>query len=505
MSEKRDFLDDIIDISKDWNAVKDPLGNLANALSGEASEEDVWDPGKFKWRPRVNTTSCMSCLSSDPSACVRCVDACPVGAVEVTGASVKVSDACRKCGLCIAVCPVEAFSDMHHSARQLYDTIAKAAGSYRRAYVTCTRALGRNPEENEVVLPCVGCVPAEVWFSLLCEFPNMSVYLPVDVCDRCRTVTGEEAYGDAIGLAEELSGRGVGLVADEAELDHSKTRAAERREFVSGIARAGASAASMANPLLAGAKSITQRLQEHSRQINALQSSLEKACGSSTTQRRKRVLTQKRQLVMGALQKHPTLASNFSTSVPVCDSSRCSMCGDCVKACPTRAIDLDRRGHIGVEEAYCIGCGACVRACEPRALSMDDGDPQALVMPDTDAEKAKEELKKQREEVARLKKKGRRQLERGLDLLDDITASAAGETGSSKRARKTVAKRKAAGGKASGKGTSGTSGAAGAAGSGKSAAKGAAGKSATAKKKATGKVAAKKVVAKTKKAKRSVE
>ena len=136
---------------------------------------------------------------------------------------------------------------------------------------------------------------------------------------------------------------------------------------------------------------------------------------------------------------------------------------------------------------------------------MDDGDPQALVMPDTDAEKAKEELKKQREEVARLKKKGRRQLERGLDLLDDITASAAGETGSSKRARKTVAKRKAAGGKASGKGTSGTSGAAGAAGSGKSAAKGAAGKSATAKKKATGKVAAKKVVAKTKKAKRSVE
>ena len=58
-------------------------------------------------------------------------------------------------------------------------------------------------------------MPTEVWFSILCDFPNVSVYLPMGVCDRCRTVTGEDAYGEAIGLAEQLSGRGVGLVADE--------------------------------------------------------------------------------------------------------------------------------------------------------------------------------------------------------------------------------------------------------------------------------------------------
>lgn len=458
MSEKRDLLDDIIDIQKDWTAVKNPLGNLADALAAEPGSEPEWDPSRYKWRPRASTTSCMSCLTSDPSACIRCVDVCPVGAIEVTGNSIHVSDACRKCGLCVAACPVEAFSDMHHSAHQMYEQIAKAAGSYRHAYVTCTRALGRLPEENEVLLPCVGCVPTEVWFSILCDFPNVSVYLPMGVCDRCRTVTGEDAYGEAIGLAEQLSGRGVGLVADESELDHQKLRSAERREFVSNIAKAGASAASMANPLLAGAKSITQRLQEHSRQINSLQNSLEKMCGSQTTQRRKRVIPPKRQLVMGALQKHPTLAGNFAVSAPVCDTSLCSMCGDCVKVCPTRAIDLDNRGHVTVEASYCIGCGACVRACASRALAMEPTDPKALVVPDADAEEARRELEKQRAEVERLKKQGKRQLQRGLDLLDEVTAAATGEKPKRKvkkaSAKKTAGKKPASAKKAPAKATS---------------------------------------------------
>ena len=47
--------------------------------------------------------------------------------------------------------------------------------------------------------------------------------------------------------------------------------------------------------------------------------------------------------------------------------------------CPTRAIDLDNRGHVTVEASYCIGCGACVRACASRALTMEPVDPKALV------------------------------------------------------------------------------------------------------------------------------
>ena len=60
MSEKRDLLDDIIDIQKDWTAVKNPLGNLADALAAEPGSEPEWDPSRYKWRPRASTTSCVS-------------------------------------------------------------------------------------------------------------------------------------------------------------------------------------------------------------------------------------------------------------------------------------------------------------------------------------------------------------------------------------------------------------------------------------------------------------
>ena len=181
-------------------------------------------------------------------------------------------------------------------------------------------------------------------------------------------------------------------------------------------------------------------------------------CGSQTTQRRKRVIPPKRQLVMGALQKHPTLAGNFAVSAPVCDTSLCSMCGDCVKVCPTRAIDLDNRGHVTVEASYCIGCGACVRACASRALAMEPADPKALVVPDTDAEEARRELEKQRAEVERLKKQGKRQLQRGLDLLDEVTAAASGEKPKRRvkkaSAKKTAGKKPASAKKAPAKATS---------------------------------------------------
>lgn len=420
MAEKRDILDEFIDIQKDWKAVSNPLGNIVGALAAEPGEQGGWDPSKYKWKPRANSTSCMSCLTKDPATCTLCVDACPVGAIEIDGANIRVSDACRKCGLCISACPVDAFSDMHHSARQTYDAIAKAAASHERCYVTCTRALGRAPEENEVLLPCVGCVPSEVWFSVLVDYPNVSVYLPYGVCDKCRTTTGELALSEHIAAAEEQAGRGVGLEMEESGLNHAKKRSYERREFMSNLVRSGQAAASVASPVLAGAQAVAKRIQDHTRQINELQSSLERICGSGNSQKRKRIVVQKRQLVLGALQKHPTLAGRFSPQAPEFDPAPCTMCGECARVCPTRAIDLDSRGHVRVEPVYCVGCGACVRACAEGALAMAAMDPQLLVVPDEAAEKAKRDLERQKEEVARLKEEGRRRLMEGLDLVEGL-------------------------------------------------------------------------------------
>lgn len=449
MADKRDMLDDFIDIQKDWKAVSNPLGNLVGALAQDPGEQEkAWDPSKYKWKPRANSTNCLSCLSKDPSTCTRCVDVCPVGAIQIEGSNIRVSDACRKCGLCIAACPTDAFSDMHHSARQTYDAIAKAAASHEQCYVTCTRALGRAPEENEVLLPCVGCIPTEVWFSILVDYPNVNVYLPYGICDKCRTTTGELAFSEHIAEAEELAGRGVGLEMEEANLNHAKKRSYERREFMSNLVRSGQVAVSAANPVLAGAQVVAKRIQDHSRQITELQNSLEKICGANTAQKRKRTIVQKRQLILSALQAHPAFAERFSPTAPSFDPMRCTMCGECVHACPTHAVDLDGTGHVHVEPVYCVGCGACVSACPENALKMEAVDPQILVVPDESAEKAKRNLEKQKEEVARLKEVGKQRLMEGLELVEGLANGGASGVHRAHTSKKSSTKKSSASEKA---------------------------------------------------------
>ena len=95
-------------------------------------------------------------------------------------------------------------------------------------------------------------------------------------------------------------------------------------------------------------------------------------------------------LVVAALQKRPELAENFQPRVPVCDWSLCTMCGECAKACPLHACDLDASGHFSVEPAYCVGCEACMIACPECCIEMEPCSPQELVIPDEDAEKLAE-------------------------------------------------------------------------------------------------------------------
>jgi Fe-S-cluster-containing hydrogenase component 2 len=49
--------------------------------------------------------------------------------------------------------------------------------------------------------------------------------------------------------------------------------------------------------------------------------------------------------------------------------NECEECGDCVEACPARAISLNHRGAEISEE--CKGCGICVKACPYGAIRME--------------------------------------------------------------------------------------------------------------------------------------
>lgn len=411
--EKRDMLDEIIDFRRDLKAVQNPLDSITGALIQDPDNVPTWNPGEYKERPRGNAQRCARIKSGNDAACSVCLDVCPVNAISFTGGRIDISQDCRKCGLCMSMCPAEAFTDHQHLPKRLYDTIAKVAEAHKKCYLTCTRALGRLPEANEVVLPCVGAVPAEALFAVIAAYPNVEVYLPFGICDRCRTTTGEEVYVDHIGQAEEWSGFSVGLEVEETNLNHEQTRAYKRGQFVQNMARAGQNVLLAGNPTLLGAKAVAARIKRHTQKVNDMQKALEEAVGGKTSSNRRHMLTQSRKLMLSTIQDSPVLANVFDLEVPVCDSSLCSMCGECVRVCPVHACDLDQGGHFSVEPAYCLNCGACVRVCEDEALRMEPVDPAELVVPDPNAEKYAE----QRAKVQKAKAEGREKLKKTLDAL----------------------------------------------------------------------------------------
>lgn len=50
----------------------------------------------------VDTSKCIGCG--------KCVDACPVSAIEMDGGKAKVTDNCVECGTCVGVCDEGAIS-----------------------------------------------------------------------------------------------------------------------------------------------------------------------------------------------------------------------------------------------------------------------------------------------------------------------------------------------------------------------------------------------------------
>ena len=423
MAEKRDFLDELIDLQSDWRSLKEMPNQMVGSLMDEEGERKVFNPADYKEKPFANSGRCLRVSSGRTDVCSRCLEVCPTHAITIHEKTVAVSEDCRKCGLCAAVCPTDAFSTRRHMPRQVYDQIARVASSYEQCYVTCTRALKRLPRGNEVVLACVGAVPRDLWFSLMADYDNINVYLPVGICDRCRTTTGEETYADAIATAEEWADAALGLEVDESAMTHEYTRAYKRSQFVSGAVTSVERLVTRTNPALAGAKAVAQKISDHSQRINRLQKELENAVGAKSSGNHPRILTQGRKLMMGALQHDPGLAEFVKLEVPVCDHALCTMCGACAKTCSVHAIDLDRDGQVSVQSAYCVSCGACVAACEDGALSMGPMDTSELVIPDKVGEEVARKKAEAKARASEYMEKGKKQLGRVAGALENLDGS----------------------------------------------------------------------------------
>ena len=225
--------------------------------------------------------------------------------------------------------------------------------------------------------------------------------------------------GEAIATAEEWAGRGMGLEVDPKDLVCNKRREYERKEFVDNIVRQTGLTVSKLTPATAAVATVTQRIREHSSRVSALERTLNAACGT-TTQKRRRVLTQGRQLMLSTLQQHSDLAENVRVQLPECDHDKCTMCGDCVAVCPVFACDLTANGKFTVEPTYCIGCGLCTEVCGDRALKMVERDGADLVVPDPEAERKAKLAAEAKAEYAEAKAEVKQKLGKALDQIEKL-------------------------------------------------------------------------------------
>ena len=419
--EERDFLDELIDLQSDWRALSNPFGDIADSLMEDPEKKKVWTPSDYKEVPTANAVKCASVSTQDFTLCTRCMDVCPTDAITIEKKAVKFNESCRKCGLCSAVCPTDAIFLRTRLPKNLYEMVARKASAYKQCYITCTRALKRLPKGNEVVLACVGLIPRDVWFSLLADYNNISVYLPVGICDKCRTTTGEEMLSEEIAAAEEWADASVGLEVDEADLNHEYTRAYKRSQFVSSAMHAGERLMTGVNPALAGAKAIAAKIQDHTKRMNELTATLENAVGARTASNKQRQLTARRKLMLEALQRTPSLADCITgLEVPSWDSTLCTMCGDCELACSTHALALTKHGNVQIENAYCSNCGFCADACPEQALTMVPLDAHDLVIPDPYAEEIAKKKAEAKAEADKLVAKGKKQLKKMGDVLESL-------------------------------------------------------------------------------------
>ncbi len=78
--------------------------------------------------------------------------------------------------------------------------------------------------------------------------------------------------------------------------------------------------------------------------------------------------------------RNTTSPSRFIVTV---NSEKCQLCGECIEACPVKALSM-QNGRLAINLEKCLGCGLCVPACPENALSLAPRENPAKIFRDND-------------------------------------------------------------------------------------------------------------------------
>ncbi len=324
------------------------------------------------------------CVRPFGGACERCRIACPVAAISFSderSTPVIDEDACTTCGVCMGVC--DAFLSSSTSLHALYEHLRRVAMRGELVYLTCTENVfpGFQPADNVTILPCLACIPPEMWALLLAQNVPLCLTCDLKYCDDCDKAPqrGAMLFSRAIEIAEEWTGGSVHwdreIPENQEKISPAEAAPAGRREIFDNIK-------DDALDLVSGKRRLKNsdtlkelyRRRERSRMRERLNLVSDEALNRfATGGRSKRVLLPRRRMIMEALVADASMGERVELAISQTDEERCDACLECTRVCPTGArIPSPEDGSLDYDQRFCIGCDACTEACPRQAVTMTE-------------------------------------------------------------------------------------------------------------------------------------
>lgn len=335
-------------------------------------------------------TSFVRAIGHDPSLCLRetnqkstcnrCVDICPGKAVRLpkatdTAGGVKLTISkgfCVDCGLCCSTCPTSSMIVLEPTPRRLRHLLkraqAAAGGTAHHVYLTCIETGLAKEDPSVVEIPCLGALTREVWTSLMLDFPNLAVYLPSDLCPRCKAKAAEEIIVNEVCAAQDIVGRDLQLVELRKELDFTDSKGnlpSQGDEMFGDITSGfGDIVRDFTQP---GEEDMTEEERCNSdmkktrirvrKEITVAEG--EETPGFKGAEGMTGILTVARATLLDAVMRFPEIAPRAELAGVEIDASKCENPDELVAACPLGAIHKADDGGLRVEPLVCVGCGLC--------------------------------------------------------------------------------------------------------------------------------------------------
>ncbi len=322
------------------------------------------------------------CVRPSGAECERCKIACPVSAISFAdgGSAPSIdSEACTNCCVCMGVC--DAFTSSSTSLHTLYEHLRRVAMRGDVVYLTCKENVfpGFQPAKNVTVLPCLACIPPELWALMLAQNVPLCLARDLKYCDDCEKAPGrgEMLFSRAIELAESWTGGEVRWDREIPELEDASP-AAESSQF--GRREAFDSIKDDAIDIVTGKRRLknsdTLKDLYRKKERKRMQEKLNLLDGEIINEfaengRSRRTLQPRRRMLLEAAAADSFVAAHANLAVSETDESLCVSCLDCTKACPTGArMASPVDGTLDYEARFCIGCGACLDVCPREAIDL---------------------------------------------------------------------------------------------------------------------------------------